>query len=580
MDVLTINIITKDKEYTVTNEKILSEAKKIEGLTIQVGDCKDKYEQYISLLSSTDSKYVIFYSDENEISLENMEKSIQILNEKEDSILCQKVERDNLIVESKEYLTGGMDANPLYFGRYIFKPEILRKIDIRPEEIPYYEDKVILSVTKDIKSIEVISSMVVHTEEALENESPIFQKQFHKEWYIPYFRDFVLPYVKQGDLTETEQRLVVYMIVKRFYLNQNSRNKFVLDETEVDVFYNLTREILQYIDDKYLAETRKRGGIAHFFTYLLLQEKYQKKPGFHVVKKNNKNVYYFNDTRYGTNCVTARIKAIDENQGNLQIDGEVIADYCFEDVQKDFTVLVNEKTYEWKKSDTYNINSFFGRAAQKYTSFTIKIPIEELDETTKIQFQGKICDTVIQIPLELHSKSSARISKNHWEYWKFADKIITYVPECLLVKQAKKWDCFVREAVMLLKMLREKDDDGKNIKAAGLRCLYWLTKPKYKKKTIWIYYDKLYKAGDNGEYLFRYNMKNHPEVDNYYIITKDAIDYKRLKKEFGNHILVLGTIRQKLMALHSQIVFATHASVWAFWTYDTKYCTVSKSTCR
>src|SRR5699024_3096121 len=79
-----------------------------------------------------------------------------------------------------------------------------------------------------------------------------------------------------------------------------------------------------------------------------------------------------------------------------------------------------------------------------------------------------------------------------------------------------------------------------------------------------IFYDKLYKAGDNAEYLFRYCMENHPEADCYYILNKTANEYHDLRKKYGKHIVVFDSVRDKLAVLNAKIIFATHATVWGF----------------
>ena len=40
-----------------------------------------------------------------------------------------------------------------------------------------------------------------------------------------------------------------------------------------------------------------------------------------------------------------------------------------------------------------------------------------------------------------------------------------------------------------------------------VRALYWLTRPWYRKKHIWLTFDKLYKGGDCGEYFYKYMEK-------------------------------------------------------------------------
>lgn len=53
---------------------------------------------------------------------------------------------------------------------------------------------------------------------------------------------------------------------------------------------------------------------------------------------------------------------------------------------------------------------------------------------------------------------------------------------------------------------------------------------KLKKRPIWLISDRAGKAGDNGEALFRYMQKNHPEIKSFFVINYDCPDYKRIKK--------------------------------------------------
>ena len=63
------------------------------------------------------------------------------------------------------------------------------------------------------------------------------------------------------------------------------------------------------------------------------------------------------------------------------------------------------------------------------------------------------------------------------------------------------------------------------------RIQYWLTRPFFKNKKIWLMYDKLYKGGDSCEYLYRYCADKKDGISRYYIIDKNTSDYKRLKAD-------------------------------------------------
>lgn len=565
MSLLTINIFLESREeFFENNQEALDRAKGIEELEIHLGEKGECYEQYCSFLNNTMSKYVIFYNEKNILGLDRIKEALRVLNNTDEDILSQKVMKENS--EADMYKTGGMNPNPFYFGRYIFKTETLKKIVIEEKEIPFFTDKIVLALTREKEQIPVVKAMENYTEEGLEKQARYYLKPYDENWYIPYFRDFALPCARKGELTPTEQRLFVHMILRRFYMNQNERNKFVLSDEQVDVFFDQVRELTRYIDDVYLIETRKRQGFVKFFAYLLLKEKYGKEPEFEVrtgSADSKKLEYLFGENIYDVDCLKARIKAINYKEEHLVIDGEIIADYCLDHIEEDFEVLVNGEKCEWVNTELYNLDAFFGRTVHRYTAFQFEIAKKDLDKKTGIQFKGHLKGKEITIPLQFHRKVSARLERSHWSYWTFEDKIITFSSETIWIDDLVPKKKFILETGLIAKMLF-KEKSSKRIEAVCLRLLYWISRKHYRKKENWVFFDKLYKAGDNGEYLFSYCARNCPDVNSYYIVTKESLDYKRLKKKYRRHILVFGSLRQKLVLLNTQIVFATHAGVWPY----------------
>ena len=81
------------------------------------------------------------------------------------------------------------------------------------------------------------------------------------------------------------------------------------------------------------------------------------------------------------------------------------------------------------------------------------------------------------------------------------------------------------------------------------------------KKDIWIINDKKKRAGDNGEYFFRYLKSKKPRrIDVFFAIDKNCSDYERLKK-FGN-IINFDTYDYLNIFLNSDKIIS---SVYDFW---------------
>ena len=82
-----------------------------------------------------------------------------------------------------------------------------------------------------------------------------------------------------------------------------------------------------------------------------------------------------------------------------------------------------------------------------------------------------------------------------------------------------------------------------------------------KKFEIWIINDRHDRAGDNGEYFFRYlNIKKPEKIKIYFAIKKSCDDYKRLKK-YGN-VLDLYSTRYIKTVLQSTKIISSIANIW------------------
>ena len=99
---------------------------------------------------------------------------------------------------------------------------------------------------------------------------------------------------------------------------------------------------------------------------------------------------------------------------------------------------------------------------------------------------------------------------------------------------------------------------GKN---SNLKYQYLLRKTN-KKKPIWLFEDRPTMAGDNAEALFKYVNRNHPEIDAYFVIDKNSIDWNRISN--------IGNVVDKFSAEHmniwsiADVVVSAHAEYQIF----------------
>ncbi|SEL21599.1 CDP-glycerol glycerophosphotransferase, TagB/SpsB family [Methanobrevibacter gottschalkii] len=92
------------------------------------------------------------------------------------------------------------------------------------------------------------------------------------------------------------------------------------------------------------------------------------------------------------------------------------------------------------------------------------------------------------------------------------------------------------------------------------RTLMMLLYPFWKNRKIWMFMDRPDFADDNGEHLFKYALNQKDDVDKYYVLDKNASDFKRLSKSFKN-VIAFGSFKHKLLFLFSQKIITSQPAV-------------------
>lgn len=81
----------------------------------------------------------------------------------------------------------------------------------------------------------------------------------------------------------------------------------------------------------------------------------------------------------------------------------------------------------------------------------------------------------------------------------------------------------------------------------------------YKRKEIWLISERENDARDNGYFLYKYIVENHPEVNIYYAINPTSHDFIKIKG-LGNWVK-FGSLKHHIMYLSSSVVISTQMSI-------------------
>ncbi len=402
-------------------------------------------------------------------------------------------------------------------------------------------------------------------------------------WYEESVRSFLIPFLRamhkeyEGAIPQYLQAAVYYILSAKFRANLSGDDKLMMNRDETMEFYRLCFELLAMVDNEIICQKGDmiKLKLPRALRMVLLKGKADQLGMTLKVTETEEGIVsgvFVNDAgqEMGEPVILGNlenevfnVQVINERNGKLELDGNfqgaAFLDYS------DYTLcgrIEGPRTEEIpvQRSEVYGLLKCFGVSYAKKCMIHIEVPVEKLTDGSRFSVYVKHQGALHQLQFKFTSINSRLLTYSQRAYWRFdKNRYVLYRRKnSLLVKKSSAPDTLWRELQLLAVLLLQKSRKEAFV-CTAMRLWYWLTKPFYRKKRIWITFDKLYKAGDNGEYFFQYCERQNDGVDCYYIINRDAPDYERLVEEHGKHILIYKTWRCRLMALRAEAVMATHA---------------------
>lgn len=558
----------------LTDENPIENEKGIEAFYNVIG--KSEAEIFNFALSVTNSDYITFRTAEGTYESGAISKILNYLSKKQANVISlnpfhisPEGIRSRYCPVSCVFQNGFGDVNldifpqsfHACFSAYIFSRKLFENISFDESLVYDSYNKVLLEILDNIRFYTLCESYFEYTSPD-ETDYFNFLPQFDKDWYLNSLDNFLIDAVKPNS-SRFRQRFVMYLISNRYACNKNERDKSVLSPDEVSKFVRKTGVAIQNVDDVVISDNRLNEVVClpKFFGLNYLRMKYgDDKLMPTITTCSNEITASFKDCLlWKLSAIKIEVKVIYFDGKNLNMDGFFPGNYVFKDGEIEiFAVLDKSVLYPVRRTGVYALEKVFNVTACKSYSFHFSIPSDKLKNNMTISFCLKYNNKFYPMGVTFN-RAQTKISNFYGSYWVFDNHILTYQnkPKRFLVQNLTK-TAHLKHELLFLRQIAKNTHGIWKIKMLGNRFLYWVTKPFFKRKKIWITMDKIFKAGDNGEYFYRYVKKMKPKgIKIYYVVQKGSPDYKRLKKEF-NTVIKFNSIFHKMIALHTDLMLATH----------------------
>jgi hypothetical protein len=244
--------------------------------------------------------------------------------------------------------------------------------------------------------------------------------------------------------------------------------------------------------------------------------------------------------------------------GRIELDGSLISIFQYGGI--DYYAQFENEFVKVEDNDAYSLTKFFGIPVYRRLTYHLSFPLKDQD-VQRIRFFVKYQDKMYPIKMSF-GNHWAKLSKSpRYSYWRFNKYFAHHGDNAIVIRKAKGLNVLKREIQFQLNLI--KIGKKESYKALRFRWLYWLTRPYFKRKKIWLMLDKLYKGGDSAEYLYRYSAKLNDGVTRYYLINDNTKEYKDLKRD-GYKPLKNGSLLHKLVFVNADLLLITNSHLFPF----------------
>ena len=377
----------------------------------------------------------------------------------------------------------------------------------------------------------------------------------NKEWYTKFFREYLLPMLQKNDNNYIKM-VSYYLILIRFLSNRNDNTRIIFDDKEYKEFINITKECLEYIPDEMILNFKYKTILDDYSDVFILM----------------KNKDFYKDCSKSQLLNYSLTKNIEISTVNEEKE-ELVFDCAYHGIEYikngiNIEVKLNDENISIKENNVYTTTMFFNKDFDKFYTFSFVLNKKDIKNNSKLNFYITKGNTSKRAHLTFSDdKPQARLNNFLSNcYWRFNKNYIMTTNYKSIIFNKKNWlGRFFKELALYKDFIFQSKKKSLGIRALYLRIMYRLTRFMYSNKHIWVTFDKLYKGGDNGEYFYHYCQKRKGKYKCYYIINKNAYDYKRLKDD--KNVVTFKSLKEYLVVLNAEAIFATHAGCSNFMAF-------------
>ena len=387
---------------------------------------------------------------------------------------------------------------------------------------------------------------------------------YDRAWYQDSLSGWLLPLLKQvrrdrGEIPAFLQAAALFFVRCRLEANKNNRNRRVLEGDDLDRFWDVAKRIFSEIGDE-IFDRVLNGSAPEDFSekVFLLQLKHGRFEPARLSVQGDHLLLSVWDKPFASHLQTpVAIQSMDYKDGGLEIDGTVANVY--DEKTAVLQARIGGQTFHPTYCERFALTKYFGRSVFKQRAFHIRLPLSDnavQSFSFELLFEGRAYP--LSLLFDTHFSRLTTVLKH--ASWRFDGKVARYHAPTgsVIIRKNRPLSGIGRESGVWLDLLRTRDKRA--LAMLLMRMGYRLSSPFMRRRHIWFFMDKIYKGGDNAEYLYRYVAGKQDGVTAKYLIDRNAPDAARLRAD-GYRPLYRATFAHYMNLLHAELLIASNSTV-------------------
>lgn len=447
-------------------------------------------------------------------------------------------------------------GSQFWIGAGFFNTEVLTRLKFDPDA-KYCEDMKFLNevILQDTKYGILREAVFFYRKRTSQNLSQVQLQRKESYWY---FEAVDKSYLYLCDLSKKYyDRLIPYI---QYVVMQEMSWRIYQEEfpgyfTDQDscAYYRKLAQLAKHIDDFVIYSF---AGMWKEYKLVCLKLKYGGDIYRQFECRHGKLV--FHNLPWCSLDEPSIVTIMEEHEENdcLMIDGKINFPFptdCYEVFAKDD--LGNYYPIQEYPGDSSNIRLALGEPCLIKRCFRVAVPLEQVSKITMVIRWGSI-ERTLNPAFGKFSRLTRRIKHS---YFVESGYLFSVDGRAVAVKPAAQSLHEQYETAICgeLKQMGCK-------RALFLRRVFSLAKRLLNGKKVWLISDRMTRAKDNGEFMFRY-LHEHPQpgVKPYFVVSKNSSDYRRMR-QFGT-VVAIESLKYQVLFLAADAVLS---STWGYQIED------------